>query len=124
MPRMPEDVSLPCTRKEPLRVLHVFFVRQPGRCKHSRRLSGHGCLHRVNRTIVATLGAELHMLVVWRKTGEARGRIGVDPREADAVTVILRRTVRTADCRWATGLMDPTKTASARFGPRSDGCVS
>ena len=49
--------------------------------------------------MVTTLGAELHMLVMWRKTGEARGRIGVDPHEAGAVTMILRRTVRTADCR-------------------------
>jgi hypothetical protein len=64
------------------------------------------------------------MLVVWRKTGEARGRIGVDPREAGGVTMILRRTVRTADCRLATGLMHRTKTVSARFAPRSDGCVS
>lgn len=66
----------------------------------------------------------MHMLVLWRKTGEARGRIGVDPREAGAVTMILRRTVRTAGCQWATGLMRPTKTVSARFAPRSDGCVS
>ena len=66
----------------------------------------------------------MHMLIVWMKTGEARGRIGVDPREAGAVTTILRRCVRTADCRLATGLMHPTKTVSARFAPRSAGCAS
>lgn len=66
----------------------------------------------------------MHMLVVWRKTGERRGRIAVDPREADAATMILRRTVRTADCRLATGHMHPTVTASRRFAPKSDGCVS
>ena len=66
----------------------------------------------------------MHMLVMWRKTGEARGSIGVDPHEAGAVTMILRRTVRTADCRLATGLMHPMETASARFAPKSDGCGS
>ena len=66
----------------------------------------------------------MHMLVVWRKTGERRGRIGVEPPEAGAATMILRRTVRTADCPLATGLMHPTETASRRFAPRSDGYVS
>ena len=91
---------------------------------HSTRPAATAHWTRVSRTIVPTLGTELHMLVVWRKTGEARGRIDVDRREAGAVTMILRRTVRTAACRSATGLMRPTKTVSARFAPRSDGCVS
>jgi hypothetical protein len=106
----------------------VFFTSsssQPGRCESleaapAARANG----NRVNRTIFTKLGTELHMLVVWRKTGERRGRIAVDPREAGGATMILRRTVRTADCRSATGLMRPTKTASRRFAPRSDGCVS
>jgi hypothetical protein len=74
--------------------------------------------------MVTTVGAVLHMLGVWSKTGEPRGRIAVDLREAGVVTVILRRSVRTADSRSATGLTHRTKTASRRFAPRSDGCVN